>query len=198
MGHEHEHLNSGNTEYFTPQYIVLAARKAMGGIDLDPASCYKANRVVHARHIYTQEDDGLSKPWFGRVWMNHPFSKGEKACPPTGCTKKACARRGYHIDRDLPGNAAWINRLVHDYRHGKIEAACCITWASMAEEWFRPLLAFPQCFPYGRVNYLKPDGVVAGSANKGSVITYLGEDLDAFAWAFKHIGQVKVAFTKRP
>ena len=43
--------------------------------DLDPASCPKELSAVPARHIFTIEDDGLSQPWEGRVWLNPPYSK---------------------------------------------------------------------------------------------------------------------------
>lgn len=66
-------LTAESSEWYTPGYILDAAREALGGdFDLDPASCEIANRVVRARHIFTVADNGLTKPWGGRVWCNPP------------------------------------------------------------------------------------------------------------------------------
>jgi hypothetical protein len=43
--------------------------------DLDPASCPRELSAVPAARFYTVEDDGLSLPWEGRVWLNPPYSK---------------------------------------------------------------------------------------------------------------------------
>lgn len=160
--------DSGNVEYYTPEYITSAARDCMGGIDLDPASCIIANQTIKAETIYTIEDDGLKQEWFGRVWMNHPFSKLV--------------------------NARWINKLVAEFESGRVSQACCICFASTSEAWFRPLLEYPQCFFYKRTNYLTPDGAVKTGATKGSVVTYLGENVDAFAKSFITLGQVKIPY----
>ena len=169
MGHTHEHQDSGNTEFYTPLVIVDAARVALGGhIDLDPASCEIANREVRARYVLTREEDGLLTPWSGRVWLNHPFERGK--------------------------NGRWINKLVNEYLFGDVTAACCITWANIAEGWFRPLLGFPQCFPNGRIHYMLPDGTVKKGAPKGSIITYLGPDPEQFARAFREIGTCKIPY----
>jgi hypothetical protein len=167
MGHSHEHADSGDTEFYTPPEIIEAARVTMGSIDLDPASNAIANEVVGAWMFFTKEEDGLKQRWFDNVWMNHPFTKGE--------------------------NGFWIDKLIDSYLVGDIDAACCITWANIDTGWFEPLLKFPQCFPHGRIHYRQPDGTTKRGAPKGSVITYLGPDVDAFAAAFKHIGTVKVA-----
>ena len=166
MGHSHEYLDSGIVEYYTPGTIVEAARVALGGtIFLDPASCPIANERVGAAMFYTKEDDGLQLPWFGTVWMNHPFGRGV--------------------------NAVWVSKLVESYESGDVLAACCITWASLSETWFRPLLAYPHCIPYGRIHYMQPDGTVKRGANKGSVVTYLGADVAVFAKAFREIGSIR-------
>lgn len=185
------HQDSGDTEYYTPLEIVDAARVVMGGIDLDPASSEAANRRVRADRIFTAADDGLKQEWRGRVWMNHPFSKGEKACKPS-CAKKACRERGYHLDSDMPGNKHWIDKLLDEFARGHVTEACCITYAATSEKWFRPLLAYPQCFLYPRTNYLLPDGSVKRGVLKGSAVTYLGDGLHRFVTAFHRLGVVKV------
>lgn len=156
--------DSGITEYYTPSYIIEAARKVLGEIDLDPASCEYANKTVQAKTIFTIEDDGLSKEWFGRVWMNHPFSKQY--------------------------NEQWVKKLIDEYNEWRVKEALCITYASTSERWFQPLLDFKQCFVSPRVNYINRHGAKSG-ATKGSVVTYIGDSPDKFVAAFHHLGKIK-------
>ncbi len=61
--------NTANAdEWLTPPDIL----SALGPFDLDP--CAPINRPwdMAARH-YTVADDGLSKPWVGRIWLNPPY-----------------------------------------------------------------------------------------------------------------------------
>lgn len=48
--------------------------RAVAGVeawDLDVAACEESHL---APKFYTKADDGLQRPWFGRVWANIPFS----------------------------------------------------------------------------------------------------------------------------
>lgn len=156
---------SGNVEYYTPPAIVEAARSTMGGIDLDPASSHLANsEIVGARMYYTVSEDGLTLPWSGRVWLNHPFGRGV--------------------------NELWIAKLVGEYDSGRVQQACCITYACTSEAWFQPLLDFPMCFLSPRTNYLAPDGSLVRGVTKGSVVTGIGVDLVAFVRNFTPLGRV--------
>ena len=58
-------------EWYTPRWLFDQLDIEF---DLDPASCPKELSAVPARRIFTVEDDGLSQPWEGRVWLNPPYS----------------------------------------------------------------------------------------------------------------------------
>lgn len=186
-------------EYYTPPVWTAAARAMFGVIDLDPASNVVANKTVQAKQYFTEADNGLVQPWHGRVWMNHPFHRGEAACVSdhSKCKKKACQKRGYHINEPIPSNADWVNKLLHEYLSSNIEEALCITFCNSSETWFRPLLQWPQLFPHGRVHYLGKDGKPIKGCTKGSVITYIGTDIKRFAKAFNHLGTIKVPYRVR-
>lgn len=157
---------SGKTAYFTPKAITVRASFAMGGIDLDPASCPAANLIIGAKWFWTKDDNGLSKSWHGKVWMNHPFSR--------------------------EGNAKWINKLVEEYECGNIEQACCITFACTSEKWYQPLLKQPLCFLYPRTNYLDEHGQKVVGVTKGSTVAYFGRNVNEFVYYFSQLGVVKL------
>jgi ParB family chromosome partitioning protein len=62
-------------QWYTPSEFIESARRVLGGIDLDPASCEFAQQTVRAERYYTKEDDGLAQPWGGRVYLNPPYSQ---------------------------------------------------------------------------------------------------------------------------
>lgn len=161
--------DSGNVEWYTPSWLLDAARRVMGGIDLDPASTPLANGRVGAGTIYTAADNGLTKPWFGRVWMNHPYGR--------------------------TANPLWIEKLVAEHVAGHVPVAMCVVFASTSEAWFKPLFAYPMCFLHGRVRFVREDGSVGGKATKGSVVVGLGVDVERFADEFGLFGNVMVPWT---
>jgi hypothetical protein len=64
-------VNTDNNDtWLTPPEII----KSLGEFDLDP--CSPINRPWNtAKNHFTIEDDGLSKEWFGRVWLNPPYGR---------------------------------------------------------------------------------------------------------------------------
>lgn len=164
--HQMINQDSGNCEWYTPDSIVDCARLVMGSIDLDPASSEVANRKVKASIFYTEKDNSLEKEWVGNIWMNHPFSR--------------------------ENNKLFVKKIVGEHELGNINQACCITFAATSEKWFQPLLAYPQCYIHGRTNYFMPDGTLKKGVTKGSVVTYIGENISEFKKYFSKIGTVKI------
>lgn len=70
----HHSARAGTDVWLTPPNIL----EALGGadsFDLDP--CAPLNRPWDmARNHYTIDDDGLARPWSGRVWLNPPYANG--------------------------------------------------------------------------------------------------------------------------
>jgi hypothetical protein len=60
-------------DYFTPLGIVDAAREGMGGIDLDAASHWAANRVHRIPDFFDTNRSAFDNRWHGRVWLNPPY-----------------------------------------------------------------------------------------------------------------------------
>lgn len=69
------HADRGSDEWLTPPDLLAA----LGDFDLDPCAPSAARRPwdTAAEH-YSIEDDGLSKPWAGRVWLNPPYAQSGK------------------------------------------------------------------------------------------------------------------------
>lgn len=59
---------TGKEDWLTPPEII----RALGVFDLDPCSPIGRPWDTAAKH-YTMHDNGLMKPWSGRVWLNPPY-----------------------------------------------------------------------------------------------------------------------------
>jgi phage N-6-adenine-methyltransferase len=57
--------------WLTPPHIITA----LGHFDLDPCCPEEGMPWSTAGRFFTKKDDGLSEAWFGRVWLNPPYSR---------------------------------------------------------------------------------------------------------------------------
>jgi phage N-6-adenine-methyltransferase len=156
---------SGDFEWYTPVEVIEAARTVLGEIDLDPASCASANDVVKAAQFFTREDDGLARPWHGRVWMNPPYVNALVT--------------------------QFIEKLDASVRAGSVTTAIAIVNNATETRWFRMLedLATAICLPTGRVRFWKPYEAT-DSPLQGQVVFYVGRDVDRFRDCFEPLGPV--------
>lgn len=157
-------------EHYTPSPIIHAAWKVMGGIDLDPATTAKVNReLVGAQSFFTKETNGLDKPWHGKVWLN----------PPGGVTETRKSNA-----------ATWWDKLVKEYRSGRIEQALFMGFTleiqrttQQSNSW---ICDFPFCIPDERLDFLREqeDGTFrrGGQPAHANIIAYL-PPLDSRNWS---------------
>jgi ParB family chromosome partitioning protein len=162
---------SESDEWYSPHPFVEAARKVLGPIDLDPASCETANSVVQASRIYTKEDDGLSQPWTARtLWCNPPYGR-------------------LGSDRQKGITELWVDKLIREYECGNVEQAILLVNAYVYKVWFAPLWRYPICFPTGRLAFWNDRGKTGRSPHP-SALVYFGQNVQRFVDVFDPFGSV--------
>jgi phage N-6-adenine-methyltransferase len=154
---------STTNEWYTPAKYLDAARLVLGDIDLDPASCPEANETVQAARFLTEEDDGLTFEWHGRVWLNPPYGR-------------------------LAGD--FVSYLADEFEAGHTKAAVALVNAHCTDtSWFQRLWRHILCFTDHRIDFAAGTDGRSGSTH-GSVFAYLGPDPDAFAREFSAFGAI--------
>ena len=163
----HRAQGTGENEWYTPSEYIVAARRVMGAIELDPASSAIANQAVKAEVYYTIKDNGLDKDWFGRVWMNPPYSQ--------------------------PHIFDFAKKLCDEYADGagSVKEAIALTHNYTDTAWFHLMgrSAKAICFTRGRVKFYSPEGKFA-APTQGQALFYFGDNTERFIKTFSDFGLV--------
>lgn len=70
MNTSFEKSKNPTDEWYTPKYVI----DSLGEFDLEP--CAPLVPLYNtAKQMFNKNDDGLSKKWKGRVWLNPPYSR---------------------------------------------------------------------------------------------------------------------------
>jgi len=157
---------SETPEWYTPEIIIESVLELFGAIDLDPCSNGKgAAANVPAKEHYTREDDGLSRAWHGKVYMNPPYG------------------------REV---AQWVEKVSAEYRAGNISEAIILIAARTDTRWFNLLVNYGAmwCAVEGRLLFSTPGMKTSNSAPFPSAIFYLGDHEQDFYHCFKHHGPI--------
>ena len=159
----HVAYNSGNNEWYTPQKYIEMARTVLGYIDIDPASSKIANEIVKADRYFTAEENGLSQVWYGKVWMNPPYSK------------------------ELIGE--FTKKFTDEYEAGNIIEGIVLVNNATETAWFTDMIrsASAVVFPRGRILYYSPKKEI-GAPLQGQAFIYFGCNADRFLEIFCSIG----------
>ena len=141
-------------------------RRALGAIDLDPASSRLAQGRVKAARYFTIEDDGLTHPWHGHVFLNPPYAQ--------------------------PAIELFIDKLLEELAAGRTTAAILLTHNSTDTAWFHkaeraaPLI----CFTRGRIPFESPTKDRAAPV-QGQAFMHFGANGDSFSREFAEIGFIR-------
>jgi DNA N-6-adenine-methyltransferase (Dam) len=166
-----------SNEWWTPPRYIEAARSVLGGIDLDPASCEMANQTVQATRFYDKDSDGLAQPWYGRVYLNPPYSRENMP-------------RGNEYGNKLKSVMyTWIEHLIREYHYGDVTAAILLTKADPKQIWFQLLWQYPICFVSARLLFNRP-GLPPERHQFGNAFVYFGHDTAKFIDVFTEFGNV--------
>lgn len=112
--------SSKSDEWSTPPGFA----EQYGPFDLDP--CADASNA-RAPKFFSREEDGLSRPWFGRVWMNPPY--------------------GRQIGK-------WIAKALHEVTCGNCESVVCLLPARTDTAWWHDYCTFGEIeFIRGRLKF---------------------------------------------
>lgn len=156
-------IYSGEFEWYTPAEFVEAARDVLGAIDLDPASSDPAQETVKSDRYFTREQDGLTQSWFGRVWLNPPYTQ--------------------------PDIALFVHKLVEEFTLGHTTAAILLTHNYTDTAWFHLAVSACSaiCFTRGRIAFIDTRGEPA-APTQGQAFFYFGAAVPVFAQRFADIG----------
>lgn len=171
MGEEHNHRaqGTGENEWYTPAKYIEMARAVLGEIDLDPASSEVAQQTVQAAKFFSIADDGLTKPWAGRVWLNPPYAQ--------------------------PLIGQFISKLVEERYADRVSAAIVLTHNYTDTAWFHEAsgIADAICFTRGRIKFVDAQGGEC-APTQGQAFFYYGDDVVRFAEQFNNVGIVATPY----
>ena len=153
------HYSSNTAEHYTPAHVLDLVLEVMGGIDLDP--CADPGCRVPAAVHFTAAEDGLSKPWAGRVYMNPPYGRGI---------------------------GSWVDRLVTFHQAGQVEEAIALVPARPGPIWWRRLTGHggPVLFYSRRLKFVGNKS----SAPFPSALVYMGPRRSKFCRVASRFGDV--------
>lgn len=153
------HHSSESAEHYTPKELLDQVVAVMGAIDLDP--CSHPDAKVPARRRFTAKDDGLTKTWSGRVFVNPPYGRVI---------------------------SEWTIKIRQEWERGDVQELIALLPARHDTEWWDALTRecddVVACFWSGRLTF----GGNTDPAPFPSCVVYFGPKHDVFARVFNPHG----------
>lgn len=141
-------------------------------IELDPASCLEANKTIRANCFYSKQDNGLLMDWFGKIFLNPPYS---------------------NMDR-------WVSKMIWQLESRNTKSVILLANASIDTEWFHSICRVGDefngliCHVKGRIKFYSPykKPKEENGPDRSSIFIYLGgrKTANRFTEIFSEIGHV--------
>ena len=96
-------------KWATPWVVVWDLEARFGRFDLDPCA---EEHTAKARSFYTADEDGLSKPWFGNVFVNPPYSDPRPWCERALRATSTSEARQVVMLLPAATDTAWFHEVV--------------------------------------------------------------------------------------
>jgi phage N-6-adenine-methyltransferase len=147
----------GSDEHDTPIDFFAPIAESLHGFDLDP--CASATSDLANRNV-TKDEDGLSRPWTGDVWLNPPYSEV----------------------------ADWMAYARQQYEHGNAKRIVALVFARTGTRWWHDnaTTADLTCFVKGRLTF----GNAENSAPAPSAVLVWGQVPAALRQYLERQGEV--------
>lgn len=147
--------------WITPIEII----SALGEFDLDPAAATHRPWNM-ARHHYAAEDDGLSRLWVGRVWLNPPYGKEL----PIWLERLVQHGNGIALVPARSTETQWFHKLIWEKANGILFKKGRINFFRENGEMGKQA-PFPSCLvAYGMKNAATLKNVAAGEILAGHYV----------------------------
>lgn len=163
--------SDGGDEYATPPSVWRPLSRAVGGFNLDPASGAEGTPIADTR--YTRDDNGLTMPWFGDVWLNPPFGDA----PSTGPSKRE----------------RWLQKARQEAQRDTVRTVSVLLPVDSSTRWFHehvveaPLLCL---MGPGRLEFEGEKAEETGNTSFATCIAVYGDPTDELAAALEQFGAV--------
>lgn len=168
--------SSSSDVWYTPLNILARTCEVLGPIDLDPASDEHGNRRVGAGKYYTREQDGLTLPWHGTLFINPPGGKrGNKSMPALFWQTLMAARESGNI------------------RHAIFLAFSAEALQNTQGKGVPSICDFNVCIPAKRLKFDTAAPVLKNSPSHSNAIVYVPGTANkavAFETAFRDVGAI--------
>lgn len=211
--------SSKKQDWGTPPWIAEIAHNVLDGIDLDPATSGKANKIIQAECYFTEKENGLrsSLRWCGlrrpsSIWLNPPGGlvddKGRLVAPKCRETGSCGLKAWEHDHEGIESSVKrWWLRLLKERKEKYVGHGLFLSFSIEAMQVTQvgcahSILDFPTVVFKKRLNFIDPaTGEIVQGNTHSSCLTYIPGRVNRTAYfieKFQDHGQVIVPARRMP